>query len=144
MLVKIESLSSLETLNLISALDVDFASRLSQSLDLYEYSLKLSTYARFLVAYHNETITGLIAFYENKQSVTLYVPYFCTNHQYRRTGVGKMLIGTLITYADNLKYAIELEVLKTNHAAIMLYKCNGFEVCSEGAHKYRMIRPINS
>lgn len=144
MLVKIESLSSLDTFNLISTLDVDFASRLSQSLDLCEYSLKLSTYARFVVAYQNETITGLIAFYENRQSGTLYVPYFCTNHQYRRRGVGKTLIETLITYADNLKCAIELEVLKTNHAAIMLYKCNGFEVCSDGANKYRMIRPINS
>lgn len=143
MLVKIVSLSSSDIHSLISSLDVELASRLSQSVDLNEYSIKLSHNAKFIVAYHGEMIVGLIAFYENIKNMLLYVPYICTSADHRRQGIGKALMETLLTYADSIGYTIELEVLKINYVAIILYRGYGFKVCSDDRNKFRMKRDID-
>ena len=127
-------------LELITTLDLDFASRLTQSVDLCEYSVKLSKHARFVVACIEEKIAGIIAFYENTSTGELYVPYVCTNENYRKQGVANSLLNKLIEFADSISYNIALEVLRTNHVAISLYGKFGFQICNENDIKYYMKR----
>lgn len=140
MLIKIETLTPSEVLNLISTLDVGLASRLSETLDLTEYSIKLAKHAHFIVYYIGSVRCGVIAFYENREHREIYVPYLCTSSMCRRLGIAKFLMANLVCYADSLMYKIRLEVLKINTPAIILYKSNGFEICAESDSKLSMIR----
>lgn len=138
--VEIEALTSPQIFTLLSTLDVDFAARLSESVNLNEYSEKLSRFAQFVVATNENEIAGIVAFYKNETTKSIYVPYVCTGVKYRGMGIGSQLLQKLIAYADSLGFPIELEVLKTNISAIMLYQRAGFEVCGESLSKYNMIR----
>lgn len=142
MLISIESLPQPVVFELITTLDLELACRLTQSVELREYSAKLSRYARFVVAYTEEKIVGLIAFYENSSIGELYVPYVCTSVNYRKQGVANSLLNKLIEYADSINYSIALEVLRTNLVAVSLYNKIGFEICGENDRKYSMKRKV--
>lgn len=142
MLISIDTLPQSVVLELITALDAELAYRLTQSVDLSDYSIKLSKYARFVVARSEDKIVGLIAFYENHNARELYVPYVCTSVNHRKQGVANTLLNKLIEYSDSMSYNVALEVFKTNHAAVSLYNKFGFEICSDSESKYQMKRFI--
>ena len=63
---------------------------------------------------------------------------FCMLPEYRKRGLGKLLINEVIQHANILSYSkIFLEVSKDNTAAINLYKSFGFEKISERKGYYK-------
>lgn len=142
MLITIGAISQPEVFELITTLDTDLACRLTQSVDLNEYSAKLSKYARFVVARSNQKIVGLIAFYENMNAEEIYIPYVCTCMNHRKQGIANLLLNKLIEYSNSINYNVALEVLKTNSPAVSLYNKFGFEIYSESDTKYSMRRIV--
>lgn len=140
MQVNIERLQHQVVYDLISTLDEDLASRLRQSVELEEYSVKLSKHAEFVTACIDGTIVGVIAFYTNEQDSELYVPYVCIGSMHRRKGIAARLMLQLIEHAQNKGYSISLEVLVSNTSAISLYRKFGFEIYEQASLKYKLRR----
>ena len=140
MQVKIERLQHLVVHDLISTLDEDLASRLRQSVELEEYSVKLSKHAEFVTACIDGSVVGVIAFYTNEQAAEIYVPYVCIGSMHRRKGIADRLMQLLIEHAQSKGYSISLEVLVCNTSAISLYKKFGFEIYAQDSIKYKLRR----
>lgn len=141
--LKFEQISQTQICELILNMDKEFASRISLTVDIQEWSEKLSKYARFIVSYHCDEISAVIAFYENKDDSLIYIPFVCTHPMHRRKGLARSLIEKLLDYADSNGYNVELEVLKTNYAAISAYESTGFKIYSDNGSKFKMRRENN-
>lgn len=135
-----EVLDADSVLDLLWTLDSIFAEGLQQTVDLNEYSKKLSKYANFIAAKKDEEYIGLIAYYINEKDRFLFVPYVCVKTGFRKLGIADNLMEYLIQEADRKSFKILLEVRNNNVSAIRLYEKYGFIVMHKGLLKSSMTR----
>ncbi len=104
------------------------------------------TYKGFEAELTNDTAYFLTAVYEGKAIGYIglhtildegYIANIAVLPQYRRNGIGEMLLREIINYSNkkNLCF-ITLEVRKSNVAAIALYRKFGFETVGERKNFY--------
>ena len=124
--------------DLLRTLDPSFAERLEETVNIDDYSRKLSDNAYFEVAENNSNIDGIIAFYENKSEI--YIPYVCVSVFKRRMGIADALLNSVCNYASLVCKPISLEVRVSNIRAIRLYEKFGFKIMNEKESKFYMKR----
>lgn len=136
----IEKLSSLDVRNSIYTLDSSFTQHLQESVNLSDYSEKLSKCASFLIVKCKLEFIGVIAFYTNTEKSELYIPFLCVKAMYRRMGIGDLLMTNMCDYANKHRQTISLEVRNDNIGAIKLYQKYGFRIIKSGNIKSYMTR----
>ena len=109
---------------------------------LSQYSIKLSTYARFIVVKDNDDIIAFISYYLNDESQTIFIPLVAVDSSYQRVGIGGRLFDSLEQAHHGYK-RIRLEVYKTNDKGIAFYNKHGFFVESDLKDKLLMERTIS-
>jgi ribosomal protein S18 acetylase RimI-like enzyme len=136
---RIENLDQSRVLQILSETDALFDPPLSSVVKLDEYSVKLSSKAHFALAHQAGRLAGVIAFYLNDDASQIYMPYVVVYPQFRNQHVATDLLEYVIR--SNPGYAtVALEVVKTNTAALNLYKKLSFEVIEDRDHTYLMRR----
>ena len=68
-------------------------------------------------------------FVDNKLRGSWHLDAICVNSEYRRNGIGKLLLESVKQQANHYKFpALEVFVFANNEGAIRLYQRNGFVV----------------
>lgn len=119
-------LSQSEVLNLLERFDDSSDSPLHVGLDFMTYSLKLSQYAYFVIAYNGTEQIGFMAYYLNDENHFVYVPQIVVHKDARHKGVGHLMFQHLYETLTTEYWSIDLEVLKSNDNARAFYRREGF------------------
>ena len=136
---RIENLEQGRVLQILLETDSLFDPPLSTVVRLDEYSVKLSSNAHFALAHQAGSLAGVIAFYLNDEARQIYVPYVVVFPQFRKQHVSTDLMEYVIR--NNSSYtSVALEVVKSNSAALDMYKKLDFEVIEDRDHTYLMRR----
>lgn len=125
-----------EVLKLLLLGDEDFLPPLHSSLNLEEYSEKLSKYASFVVLSDNDETRGCIAYYLNEEKNFIYISLFWVSSRYQRQHYGSLMLEKLISTNKGYKELL-LEVVKSNPARFF-YRKHGFVIKEEREKKYLM------
>ncbi len=123
---------------MLCTLDPMFAKRLEETVNIEDYSRKLSEHANFEIAEFDSSIIGIVAFYENESE--LYIPYVCVSISKRGMGVADILLNNICHYADMKNKPISLEVRTSNIGAIRLYRKFSFDTTCDSDIKCHMTR----
>jgi len=100
---------------------------LSERVNLFEYSNKLSKKAIHFTAFQNEQLAGILSLYFNQYPRFSFCPYFCVNKDYTNQSIGNTLLKMAVNYCmSNRSSGIKLTVNKDNLSAIKFYKKNDF------------------
>ena len=104
-----------------------FIPELSSKVSLYEYSNKISKFAKVFFLNRNNIDIAMAAFYVNSQTQKAYITSISIIQEYQKKGIGVQLLNKVeeVSKLCAMKF-IELEVDKRNHQAISLYKKLGF------------------
>lgn len=122
----------------------EFDIPLNQKVDIYEYTLKLYTYADFFVCYDNDKIVGMICCYMNRPPHS-YISHVCVDSEYQGIGVFKCLYSHIEEYCiQNKIFYISLEVSKSNTIAKFIYYKMGFIVIEEKDVSFIMQKKIEN
>lgn len=125
--------------NLLADFDMNFSPPLSSTIDLTEYSQKLSTNARFIIVYDEGKVVGFISFYLNNEEKMIYIPLISVKRDgYQHKGIGQLMFEILKNSAKRSFYSIRLEVLKNNAQAVKFYCMQGFKVIEDRDDKRLM------
>lgn len=111
--------------------------------DVGQYAKKLSEKAFFLLDQMENKTRGFIAYYLNNDSSFVFITRIAVSCYYRRHGVGRNMIEILTTHYRSHYKSIELEVEKTNKAALEFYQSLGFQMKEDRTTKYLMSKRIN-
>lgn len=135
---RIETLEQSRVLGILRESDRGFEPPLSTVVELEQYSAKLASRAHFATAYSDGgKLAGVIAFYLNDTLNQIYIPYVFVFEQFRGHGVASGLIDYIIR--SNSGYSsVALEVVKTNTAALNMYRKLRFEIADEREHTFLM------
>lgn len=134
---RIETLEQSRVLGILRESDRQFEPPLSWVVELEPYSAKLAQKAHFATAYVDDNLAGVIAFYLNDTLNQIYIPYVFVYEQYRNRSVASGLIDFIIR--SNRGYtSVALEVVKTNDAALRLYRKLNFQVVEDREHTFLM------
>lgn len=128
---------------LLSYFDESFDIPLHEGLNFAEYSIKLSRFAHFVLAYDQDVLIGFIAYYLNEEGSFAYVPFTAVRPEWWRKGVGHLMFSCLYDYISGKYSCIKLEVLKTNISARGFYKKEGFDISEDRNEKLLMSKKIN-
>lgn len=114
--------------------DYDFYPRLSERVNIENYSEKLHSKAVLTIAEDNGSIAGLAAFYANNHSEKKgYLSLISVDKNHRGKGIGRKLMEIMHGYLHKIGFRqILLEVYNQNHTAIQLYKKYGYKEISNG------------
>lgn len=122
----IEALSPSIVYEFLESVESLFTPRLSTRVQLMAYANKLHTKACLFSAYNDGTLVGILAVYANEAG-EFYIPLLCVSPVCQKMGIAKTLMQQCLDYVRlNKGKRIQLEVSTENHAAITLYKRNGF------------------
>lgn len=115
--------------NFIKKSDKDFPERLSDRVDLKEYSNKLFDSAVIITQINDDEIVGMFAGYANDESKKqAYVTFVSVDKEYRGHGIGQKLLSEFIIICKRKGFSkIMLHTSLENKNAISLYEKNGFE-----------------
>lgn len=119
-------LSKEEVLNLLVYFDDSSEHPLHDGLDFETYSIKLSQYANFILAYSSGKYVGFIAYYLNTEGKFVYIPQIVVHKSKRHQGVGHCMFGALVSRYSIAYSTVKLEVLRENMNAINFYTREGF------------------
>lgn len=108
---------------------------------LTQYSIKLSTNARFVVVRDNGNIIAFISYYLNDKSQTIFIPLVAVDGSYQRVGIGSRMFDLIAQAYPGYK-RIQLEVYKANDKGLAFYNKHGFFVVSDLKDKLLMERTI--
>lgn len=134
---RIETLEQSRVLGILRESDRQFEPSLSWVVELEPYSAKLAQKAHFATAYFDDNLAGVIAFYLNDTLNQIYIPYVFVYEQYRNRSVASGLIDFIIR--SNRGYtSVALEVVKTNDAALKLYRKLNFQIVEDREHTFLM------
>lgn len=111
--------------------------------DVGQYAKKLSDKAFFLLDQEGNKTRGFIAYYLNNDSSYIFITRIAVSNSYRRQGIGRKMIETLTSHYMDCYESIELEVEKTNKAALEFYQSLGFQMKDNRTTKYLMRKSIN-
>lgn len=143
MTITYHRLSATATYELLEKMSSQFKPSLESTLNLKEYSLKLSKLAHFQISKIKCTVSGVIAYYPNIETRILYIPIVWVNKEFQGSGLSRIMLKEIISYAINNKFKnINLEVLKNNTPAYRLYESSGFIIQEDREDKYLMTRAL--
>lgn len=111
-------------------IDIQFIPPLSLRVNLMEYAEKLSTKSTFIYYVKSNKIIGLIAFYENQNTIDFaYISLICILKDSQAKGIGTNLLKKCITYLKIKKFhSVKLEVDSENINALSFYSKFGFHI----------------
>ena len=116
----------------LNELEPEFHQLLVQRVNLNEYVDKLICQANTIEYWEDKRLVGLIAFYINTASQSIFISNFTVVQDRVSRGIGRELFGKLIQESQkaSIAFNIELEVQKTNLSAILFYRGLGFSFTS--------------
>lgn len=132
-----------EVHSLLKRMSAEFTPPLSQTVNLKEYSEKLSTKANFLTCEVAGKTIGVTAYYLNHSAKQIYITLICVDKEYQRTGVGDEMLKHLQQIAKdscNEYLNIGLEVNKVNDKAFRFYVKHGFVQQEDRGNRFLMIK----
>lgn len=113
--------------------DAALVPRISERVDLLDYSIKIAERAILFVAFKDAILVGVFALYFNRCPKSSYCPYLCVNEKYRGQHIGNVLIDMSVDYCSlNGSSCIQLTVSEENLSAIKFYKKNNFSFVEKG------------
>lgn len=135
--------SQQQMLDLLLRFDSVFTPPHSESVDLEQYSAKLSRYACLLTVEEDDgSVVGFMAYYRNDDLHQLYVTIVCVDNAYQHKGIGSRLFERLESLASPGYTTIGLEVVKTNTKAYNFYKKHHFIVQEDRGTKLLMLKKL--
>ena len=116
--------------NHLTACNKDFIPPLEEKVNISEYSMKISEKATTFEAWQSDFLIGLVAAYFNDYTLrNAHITSVSVIRSYTGKGVAGRLLKNCIDYAREKSFKnIYLEVSRSNHPAINLYKKMGFDV----------------
>ncbi len=122
----------------LSAVDGDYAIRLSDRIDINEYACKLFEKSERIEAWDYDVLVGLVAFYNNSISNIVYVSNVSVIKEYRTYGIASILLTDLKNMV--IKKSITKIVLEADDSLMNFYKKNGFTISKKiSNHSYEMV-----
>lgn len=110
----------------LSAVDNDYAVRLSDRTDIKEYAQKLFEKSERIEAWENDVLVGLVAYYNNQVTNSVYVSDVSVKKKFRSYGIASNLLNRL---KDNvIKNNITKIVLEADDSLGDFYVKNGFTI----------------
>ncbi len=110
----------------LSAVDNDYAVRLSDRTDIKEYAQKLFEKSARIEAWDSDVLVGLVAYYNNQATNSIYVSNVSVKNEFRSYGIASNLLDIL---KDNvIKNNITKIVLEADDSIIDFYEKNGFTI----------------
>lgn len=136
----IEKLSYQQVFDLFIKYNDKFVPRLSDDVDIENYSKKVSDNALFAVYKNEDNIIGFVAYYLNLELSLVYITSVCVDFAFEGKGLAFELISKLKKkYMSSIKI-MALEVRKDNLKAFNLYNKLGFIIVEDrGARWYMQI-----
>lgn len=129
---------------LLKKVDSDFEPPLSLNLDLNEYSKKIASRAILFTRFEDKELIALCAIYANdEERLQAYLTMLAVDPAFRGIGLAKKIIAEMEVYVlKNGFKSIRLEVYKTNHGALSMYKSIGYEIVEQSHHSYFLQKVI--
>jgi ribosomal protein S18 acetylase RimI-like enzyme len=91
------------------------------------YVDKIQSKSNIISHYENNELLGFISFYINERESILFITMLCVKSEYRKIGLGTLLINYVKNYSkQNMYNFIDLEVDIKNSVACRFYKNLGF------------------
>ena len=110
----------------LSAVDNDYAVRLSDRTDIKEYAQKLFEKSERIEAWDSDVLVGLVAYYNNQATNSIYVSNVSVKNEFRSYGIASNLLDRL---KDNvIKNNITKIVLEADDSLVNFYVKNGFTI----------------
>ncbi len=109
---------------------------LSEVVDIHKYSEKIKKFAVRYEAWHEETLVGLIAVYQNHETKIIYVTHVGVLSSYQTLGIASKLMKSIIAKYKDFK--IDLMVHHENYKVIAFYKRHGFMDFKKQKHEIMM------
>lgn len=128
------SLSYDDVLSILIAGDGDFSPSLTSALDIEQYALKLSKFAKFVLLQDDSDYKGCIAYYENKEGNFIYITHYWVSRELQGQDYGKRLFHEMLEIVDSCFSEIRLEVVKGN-PAFLFYLKQGFRSVEDRGEK---------
>ena len=123
--------------------DDDFVPRLSDRVEIDEYSRKIAGRATRFEAWAGGVLVGLVAAYFNADRRTAYITTVSVEPAHRNRGLASQLLSQCIAHAQEQGFAwVLLEVDRENLPAIALYEHLGFTMADVSDRTISMRRDI--
>ena len=124
---KIGFASQKQICKLLEQCDIYFIPKLSEKVNIEDYSLKIFNKAINIEAWESNDLVGLIAMYVSNEKA--FITNVSVKKEYAKRGIASNLLGNCIEYIKDKNIAeIELEVNAENKPALSLYTKFGFKV----------------
>lgn len=118
--------------SLLIKCDKYFVPKLSEKVDIEEYSKKLFDNAINLEAWENNNLIGLAAMYVDEDKTLGFITNVSVDNGFTNNGIASKLLKHCIEYSKEKNLdKINLEVNENNTPALKLYNKFGFEVYEE-------------
>lgn len=108
------------------AVDGDYAIRLSDRIDINEYAYKLFEKSERIEAWDNDVLVGLVAYYNNSTTNSVYVSNVSVIKEYRTCGIASVLLTDLKNIV--VKKRIAKIVLEADVSLMNFYVKNDFTI----------------
>lgn len=123
--------------------DLFFNPKLSEKIDIVEYSKKINAKAIRVEAWNNDLLIGLVAYYFNPENSTAFITNVSVLDSFKGLGIAKKLLQEAINQIEFINcISIQLEVGKSSFAAINLYLKFDFEIAGDNLDNYLMKKII--
>jgi ribosomal protein S18 acetylase RimI-like enzyme len=118
---------------LLTEIDSEFDPKLSTQVNISKYSAKLLKHADILSLHQGGHLSAFIAIYANDETLsTSWLSMLAVSKKSRKMGLATNLLCSAISYLKNKRFKrFQLEVYRSNYAAIELYRRHGFLMISE-------------
>lgn len=124
--------------------DDSFIPRLSETVNIEQYALKLRGLARTIEAWSDRALIGLVAGYIDDETKCAFISSVCVAPTATRLGIATKLMGGFVRCADSAgMWKIELDVSPRATAAIRLYERIGFVLSEQKDDALRMRLRLN-
>jgi ribosomal protein S18 acetylase RimI-like enzyme len=134
-----------DILELLFYYDAYFIPKISDRINLEEYSKKLASNATFILAKKEEETIGFAAFYFNPIPQSTYITLLAVDYNFQRLGIGKSLVKKITEYCyANNSAGILLEMRADDSKLFKFYSDLGFKIKDKfesplnGEAKYHM------
>ena len=137
----IKKLSAEEISSFLKLNDNDFFEKLSDRVDIDEFSEKLHQKALHFTLYDNSRLVGFSSCYFNNMSELIgYISSLIIRSGYRHMGFGSFIVEKIKEYGkENGFKTIMVTIHINNKISSNFYKKNGFEIFKRDSKKEKMI-----
>jgi ribosomal protein S18 acetylase RimI-like enzyme len=131
-----------DLINILNGLNAESGNKLIKQ-NIEDYVAKIIEKANVISYFDKGNLVGFIAFYLNEEKRTAFLTMLAVNSNNHNQGIGNFLLNASLEIVNkNHCHKYELEVLKGNSKAMLMYKKNGFEIISENDSHYIMQKDL--